>query len=512
MRTPPHSTRSASPALLPQPAVGGRGAEPGSRTRDRLLPSHPHGCPDRRVPDPGPGHRGGWRGQDRRTGCVRRHAALAAACPVGPHSRRAVGCARGGHRHRREPILGGRIAALVVAATYAVFTVVVVAARRAGAESCGCFGAVAAPPSTVHVVVNAASAVLALAAAVVGPGGAHRRARRPAAGRGPLPRDPGDRRLADRRHRHHRGAAAGRDGRRATPGPDLPRERPGPPPCPLAPWLAAPAATRAGADVPGVLDRTVNFLADRLDRRGFLGKAAVVGSAVVTAPLEFGLKPDLGLRGGLPVQRIELPVRVAVLRRLHRVLLHAERCQRLPAGHDHRRVVEGRRVAVLRRRRPLLPGLQRPVRLVRLRRQRRVQRGVLGHRLRLRAGQLQQPQGRLHPVPLRAVQPGRRAASAPSSAASSPVPRPGPSTPPAGPPPAPTRRRAPTTARASTSRSATWSGRPTSAAPSACPVGRWPTPTTAGRASGSSSTPTSCSTAWPSSNAPTSAGPTPRSD
>lgn len=66
-------------------------------------------------------------------------------------------------------ILGGRIAALVVAATYAVFTVVVVAARRAGAESCGCFGAVAAPPSTVHVVVNAASAVLALAAAVVGP-------------------------------------------------------------------------------------------------------------------------------------------------------------------------------------------------------------------------------------------------------------------------------------------------------------------------------------------------------
>ena len=43
--------------------------------------------------------------------------------------------------------------------------------------------------------------------------------------------------------------------------------------------------------MPGVLDRTVNFLADRLDRRGFLGKAAVVGSAVVAAPLEFGLRP-----------------------------------------------------------------------------------------------------------------------------------------------------------------------------------------------------------------------------
>ena len=40
-----------------------------------------------------------------------------------------------------------------------------------------------------------------------------------------------------------------------------------------------------------LLDRTVGFLADRLDRRGFLGKAAVVGSAVVAAPLEFGLRP-----------------------------------------------------------------------------------------------------------------------------------------------------------------------------------------------------------------------------
>jgi hypothetical protein len=43
--------------------------------------------------------------------------------------------------------------------------------------------------------------------------------------------------------------------------------------------------------MPGVLDRTVNFLADRLDRRGFMVKAAVVGSAAVTAPLEFGLRP-----------------------------------------------------------------------------------------------------------------------------------------------------------------------------------------------------------------------------
>lgn len=66
-------------------------------------------------------------------------------------------------------LVGGRVAALVVAATYAVFTLVVVAARRAGATSCGCFGAVAAPPSTVHVVVNATSAAIALMAAVDGP-------------------------------------------------------------------------------------------------------------------------------------------------------------------------------------------------------------------------------------------------------------------------------------------------------------------------------------------------------
>jgi hypothetical protein len=42
----------------------------------------------------------------------------------------------------------------------------------------------------------------------------------------------------------------------------------------------------------GVVDRTAGFLAKRVDRRGFLGKTAVVGSAVVAAPLDFGLKPQ----------------------------------------------------------------------------------------------------------------------------------------------------------------------------------------------------------------------------
>lgn len=66
-------------------------------------------------------------------------------------------------------VLGGRLAALAIGIAYAVFTAVVVAARRSGAESCGCFGATAAPPSMLHVVVDAASAVVALLAAIAGP-------------------------------------------------------------------------------------------------------------------------------------------------------------------------------------------------------------------------------------------------------------------------------------------------------------------------------------------------------
>jgi len=43
--------------------------------------------------------------------------------------------------------------------------------------------------------------------------------------------------------------------------------------------------------VPGLLERTANFLADRLDRRGFLGRAAMAGSAAVVAPVAWGLRP-----------------------------------------------------------------------------------------------------------------------------------------------------------------------------------------------------------------------------
>jgi len=57
---------------------------------------------------------------------------------------------------------------VAVALLYIGFALVVVAARRAGTPSCGCFGASAAPPSAVHVAVNVCSAIVAVAAALAG--------------------------------------------------------------------------------------------------------------------------------------------------------------------------------------------------------------------------------------------------------------------------------------------------------------------------------------------------------
>ena len=63
---------------------------------------------------------------------------------------------------------GSRLACAALALAYVVFSAVVVIARRAGAPSCGCFGASAAPPSGVHVAVNLASAAIAAAGAIAG--------------------------------------------------------------------------------------------------------------------------------------------------------------------------------------------------------------------------------------------------------------------------------------------------------------------------------------------------------
>lgn len=62
-------------------------------------------------------------------------------------------------------VVGGRLPAALLAAAHVVFLAVVVASRRAGDVACGCFGARStAPPGAVHLVANAASLAVALAA------------------------------------------------------------------------------------------------------------------------------------------------------------------------------------------------------------------------------------------------------------------------------------------------------------------------------------------------------------
>lgn len=57
-------------------------------------------------------------------------------------------------------VVGGRGPAVLVAASYLVFAIVVVAASRRGSPltSCGCFGEVDAPPTLAHALLNLAFA------------------------------------------------------------------------------------------------------------------------------------------------------------------------------------------------------------------------------------------------------------------------------------------------------------------------------------------------------------------
>jgi len=65
-------------------------------------------------------------------------------------------------------LVGGRVLAAAVAVLFAVFTVAVLRLRAGGdAVSCGCFGRSSAPPTMVHVVVDAVAAAAAVAAAVI---------------------------------------------------------------------------------------------------------------------------------------------------------------------------------------------------------------------------------------------------------------------------------------------------------------------------------------------------------
>ncbi len=65
-------------------------------------------------------------------------------------------------------LLGGRVTAVLVAASYAAFTGFVLLARRRGGvlASCGCFGRADTPATTGHVVVTGALALVAAGMAV----------------------------------------------------------------------------------------------------------------------------------------------------------------------------------------------------------------------------------------------------------------------------------------------------------------------------------------------------------
>lgn len=62
-------------------------------------------------------------------------------------------------------LLAGGPAALIVGVLYAAFALVVLRAVLAGADSCGCFGRLDAPPSLIHVAGNLTLAAMSFAAA-----------------------------------------------------------------------------------------------------------------------------------------------------------------------------------------------------------------------------------------------------------------------------------------------------------------------------------------------------------
>ena len=67
---------------------------------------------------------------------------------------------------------GGRLFAALVAASYTGFAAFVLAALRRGTplSTCGCFGTPDTPPTGVHLGLNVAAALVALAVALTGSG------------------------------------------------------------------------------------------------------------------------------------------------------------------------------------------------------------------------------------------------------------------------------------------------------------------------------------------------------
>ncbi len=158
-------------------------------------------------------------------------------------------------------VVGGRAAALVVGGFYVVFAGFVAAAMsgRVQVASCGCFGREDAPPGMTHLVIDLVAAAVCLTAAIASPPpGIARHRRHAAVGRDPIPRLPPD------------GGGGSGDGDDGTP----------PPQCGPG-WSVSVRLVDAGS----------RFLASRTSRRGFLRNAALVGSALATAPMAYALRP-----------------------------------------------------------------------------------------------------------------------------------------------------------------------------------------------------------------------------
>ena len=60
-------------------------------------------------------------------------------------------------------------------------------------------------------------------------------------------------------------------------------------------------------------ERASDVLGRHVGRRGFLAGSAVVGSALVSAPVQFALRPGHGPRRRLLVQRLDVRLRFPLL-------------------------------------------------------------------------------------------------------------------------------------------------------------------------------------------------------
>ena len=184
------------------------------------------------------------------------------------------------------------------------------------------------------MVVDAAFALVAVAAAVAGERRPARRARRPTAARHPVPVPRRDRNLAGVPRVH----VAPQDHGRGPGGREREHGRAGP-------------RSKGIAFTNWLVNKTAGLLEKKSSRRGFLIGSAMVGSAVAVAGVRarhatrFAVQPHHRLRGR-PLHR-----------RLHRVLLHdQQRPQRVPA-RQLRRWLVARRLLQLLQRHPLLHRL-----------------------------------------------------------------------------------------------------------------------------------------------------------